>query len=120
MKLRYHESRDFCLADKARKIFLSCLPLFCGQGNFPARRGNKCYFLSSDEPSCHLPLAKSQFRHFPNPQTTATAAFGKIELAAASRRRSDTLPVIPPLWRPVTRLTPPVVAPPFPDVDGLA
>ncbi len=53
------------------------LPVPCRQGNIPARRGNKCFFLSSDEPSCHLPSAESQFRHFPSPQSTGKA-FGVI------------------------------------------
>ena len=36
-------------------------------------------FFSSDESSCHLPSAESQFRHFPSPQSTATAVGRKIE-----------------------------------------
>src|SRR6266699_5597027 len=58
---------------------LFLLPVVCRQGNFSARTGNKCFFLSSDEPSCHLPSAESEFRHFPSLQTTATAVCRKIE-----------------------------------------
>lgn len=36
-------------------------------------------FFSSDEPSCHLPSAESQFRHFPSPQSTATAVCRSLE-----------------------------------------
>src|SRR6266699_3956707 len=60
---------------------LFLLPVVCRQGNFSARTGNKCFFLSSDEPSCHLPSAESEFRHFPSLQTTATAVFTMIEPA---------------------------------------
>ena len=37
---------------------------------FPAQREYKCFFLSLDEPSCRVPLAKDSFRPFPSPQTT--------------------------------------------------
>src|SRR6266702_7141795 len=50
------------------------LPVLCRQGNFRARRGNKCFFLSSEEPNFHLPSTESQFRYFPSPQTTATGS----------------------------------------------
>jgi len=59
-------------------IFLpAAVAVLCRQGNFPAWRGNKGFFLSSDKPSFHLPSAESQFRQFPSPQTTGSALFVK-------------------------------------------
>jgi hypothetical protein len=60
------------------------LPVLCRQGNFPVRRGNKYFFLSSNQPSCRLPLAEGQFRPFPSPQTTATAICRSSEAEALS------------------------------------
>src|SRR6266699_6709373 len=70
---------------------LFLLPVVCRQGNFSARTGNKCFFLSSDEPSCHLPSAESAFRHFPSLQTTATTTVGVRFLQQPVAVCNDTL-----------------------------
>jgi hypothetical protein len=65
---------------------------------FPARRGNKCFFLPSDESSCRLPSAESQFRPFPNQQTTGkrspkvsclTNAFSELKKDERSKSYSE-------------------------------